>query len=259
MHAMTEGYIVPAAHALGTADEQLLPAHPQYRQILDQVRAHLAGEGLPTCNGVRGTLPLGHGFAGSTALALLHLGADAAGSAGTTLASAEAIVSRIDGQIHGFAPSGVDYHSVAAGEAGYFGPDGWRPTRSPPRLSASALLMRDDSDWPLSETRHKVVAAADKLVPIARHLCSALRTRAFLDYQALFDYAVQLRRINIYLPHAATIVDHALRYGLVAKGVGGLTNKAVIIVWRPGMPVPMRGRILRELRSHGADATLWRI
>jgi hypothetical protein len=220
--------------------------------VLDQVRTRLTEDGLPTCGMVRGTLPLGHGFASSTTLTLLHLG-------GHPAESVKSIVDGIDKQVHGFPPSGVDYYSIAAGKAGYFGPGGWRPADRPRRLAASAVLVRDQSDWPLSETRGRVVAAADKLIPIANHLCSALRARAILDYQALFDYAVQLRRIGVYTPRAAAIVDHVLGHGVVAKGVGGLTNKAVIIVWRPGMRLPVRRRILRELRSYGADAVLGRI
>ena len=259
MHTMTEGYIVPAAHALATLEEHLLPVHPRYQQMLDQVRIHLAERGLPTCSEVRGTLPLGYGFAGSTALALLHLEGNVVGSAGIALASAEAIVRQIDWQIHGFSPSGVDYHSIVTGKAGYFGPGGWRPVQRRPELAASALLVRDPLDWPLSETRCKIVAMADRLIPIARYLCSVLRARAILDYQALFDYSVELRRVNIYAPRATAIVDHALKYGLVAKGVGGLTNKAVIIVWPPEMPSPVRWRILQELRSYGVDGAIWQI
>lgn len=192
------------------------------------MRLRLDADGLPTCTAVRGTLPLGHGFASSTALTILHLG-------GQHRECAEAIANRMDQGIHGFTPSGVDYWSITAGHSGYFGPAGWRSIANSYRLNASALLVPENSYPDLAETCNKINGAADGLIPIARYLCATLRARHVLDYRALFDYAIYLRQIGAYLPRAEAIIDHVLSRGLVAKGVGGLTNKAVVIIWPPEM------------------------
>jgi hypothetical protein len=251
MHSMADGYIVPTTQALATPDEREFPVHPEYRQERDSVRFLLANASLPTCSMVRGTLPLGHGFAGSTALTILHLG-----SCGQDY---ETIVNHVDRQVHGFAPSGVDCKAIRVGRAGCFGPVGWRSVWRAPCLAISALLVPEASGQDLAETRNKVIASADALIPIAQYLCSALTERNVLEYQALFDYALRLRRIGIYLPRATAVIDHALSGGIVAKCTGGLTNKAVIIVWPREMKSTTRIRILTELGRYGPDLILPRI
>lgn len=252
MHSMTEGYVMPTKYALATPDEYLLPVHAGYQSALDRVRMHLADAGLPTCTGVRGSLPLGHGFASSTALTVLHLGA-------RSQEYSEDIVHRVDEAIHGFTPSGVDYWSITAGSTGYFGPAGWRGDPDSCRPAVSALLVPEPARADLADTRDRVTRAADRLVPIARHLCAALRSRNVLDYRALLDYAICLRRLGVYLPRGTAIIDDVLNRGLAAKGVGGLTNKAVIIVWRPGTPLSEQESVLAELQQYSPDEILPRI
>jgi hypothetical protein len=252
MHSMTEGYVMPSDLALATADEYAFRLHAEYQPALDRVRLQLDRDGFPTCTVVRGNLPLGHGFASSTALTILHLGAQ-------RREGAEAIAHRVDQEIHGFTPSGVDYWSITAGHSGYFGPAGWRSIASSYRLAASALLVPENSYADLAETRNKINLAADGLIPIARYLCATLKARHVIDYRALLDYAIYLRRIGAYFPRAEAIIDHVFSRGLVAKGIGGLTNKAVVIIWPPGMRPSEQGKILDELGQYNPDAVLPRI
>lgn len=252
MHSITEGYVVPTEHALATPDEHVLPIHHEYQPRLDRVRYQLELAGLPTHAAVRGTLPLGHGFASSTALTLLHLEKG-------RHKHPEDIVRCVDREIHGFSPSGVDYWSITARRTGYFGPDGWRSASNSYRPAASALLVPEDSSANLAETRNRVIRVADSLAPIARYMCSVLRARNVLDYRAMLDYADCLRRAGVYLPRAEAIIGQAAGHGLVAKGIGGLTNKAVIIVWPPAMKPSEQKSVLAELRQYGPDAVVPRI
>jgi hypothetical protein len=249
MHDLTDGYVLPTRQALATWDDSDLPIHPSYDYRVDRVRQMLSQLGMPTCDKVRGTLPLGHGFAGSTALIALHLGS---GSQPIT----EVLASKIDREIHGFDPSGVDYWSVNAQAPGFFGPAGWRSAPKAEKFAASALLLPEARPWPLSETRDRIRSIANRLAPIARHLCAVLRAQKNLDYQALFDYAVELSRAHVYGPRAATMVDHLVQRRLAVKGIGGLTNKAIVIVWPAEMSMPERLSMLAELEQCGPDGVL---
>lgn len=252
MHSMTEGYMIPTVQALATPDEEKIPIHADYYPELDRVRIMLKTLGLPTCAAVRGTLPLGHGFASSTALTFLHLGT-------RRREYAEDVIRQVDREMHGFSPSGVDYWSIISKRAGYFGPTGWRSAPDSYRPAVSALLVPENSQVDLTTTRNRITRAADTLIPIARYLHATLETQNTLDYRAMLDYAMRLRRIGVYLPRAEAIIDHMTSLGLVAKGIGGLTNKAVIILWPPEVQPTEQGCILAELSQYGPDTVLPRI
>jgi hypothetical protein len=246
MHGSAEGLIVPSRLALATADEFGVQPHGDYRAERDWVRLHLSRMGLPVQTGIRGELPLGHGFAGSTALTLVHLN-------GWAAADIAAVAGRIDHILHGFPPSGVDFAAVVAGAPGLFTAGLWQPMPSVRIPDLSAVLVPAPGRFPLSATRERVLAVRERLAGPARHLCARLRRTDEIDYEGLLEYAVRLQAVGVYTRQATAVVGLFLACDVVAKCVGGLTNKAVIVVWPPQMGREARLELLRKVSRLAPD------
>ena len=223
MHRHAEGYVVPTRQRLASPDETTVCAHPRYDPRLDSVARRLREMGLPTHPGIRGDLPLGFGFASSTALAVLHLS--------LTGRDHRAPVDEADRSVHGFPPSGMDFESVKRQEAGFFGPAGWRDADRVPLL-CSAFVPPDRLAMSFHEVWRRVVDRADDLTRLVAHLTRGVETAGELDRDALFDYSALLATLGVYSRSAQDVVALLLSRGVPAKATGGLRNKAVIAFWR---------------------------
>jgi hypothetical protein len=216
------GLITPSLLYLADGDDNSASTHPDYDPKLDSVRAMLTRDGYPTTPVIRGNLPFGYGFASSSALALLHIGT---GVSENVLR----IVDRTDQAIHGFIPSGVDSGFHVRKRAGLYRSGEWLDS---PELSLewSCALFPKERRLTLPQAREIIRARRAGLVPIARALTQGLLESGYLSHDALLDYAWELFRTGAYTAEAARIIDLALRQGVVAKGIGGVYDKAILFL-----------------------------
>lgn len=251
MHRETAGCVVMTRTFLADGGEASIAVHPTYRPDADLVAQRLKEMNLAVTRPVRGALPLGVGFASSTALTLLHL-------SGTRVRRLREVSEIIDWQVHRLEPSGVDFEAISRQRAGLFGTGQWRDV-TPEPLDISAVLPADRSSLSLREAGGRVTAHAQRLVPIARRLAAGIERDGALDYPALVEYCQVLAAAGVYTPAAASAVEYALGQGAAAKAVGGLVNKAVIVVWPAGTAAATRRDVLARLASMGCPTLAERI
>jgi len=78
-----------------------------------------------------------------------------------------------------------------------------------------------------------VEALAPELVPLADTMTEALLATGTFDLADLTVYSQLLAESEIYSEHQARLVLDASRAGLVAKSIGGLYNKALVLIGDP--------------------------
>lgn len=222
MHERTWGYVAPVPMALTDGGA----AHPSHHPDSDDVAAILSRMGLDVLSRVGGDLPLGQGFASSTALALLHLGDQVPDSIRAD------IVKMIDWMHHGFMPSGLDYASVASQSPGLYLAGDWEPA---PELELNIAFVEvpPGPRRPGSLTRAAVDGHSDRLAPLADLMTGTIRNHRHVSVDVLTDYAESLFDADVYNTEQRTLIEAALAGGIVAKGIGGLYNKAVLLSGEP--------------------------
>jgi hypothetical protein len=178
--------------------------------------------GLRTESSVSGDLPFGLGLASSTVLAFLHLN----GQADTV--DHQQIVNFLDWIQHGFRPSGVDYAAIQAQSPGFFLRGCWRP--GPPCPVACVIAALPPApDRPPGQTLSVMQAIAPRLRPVAVRLTQQLEATGELSFDDLGEYCLLLSKSGAYSQPQQALVAAALSQGIVAKGVGGLYNKAMLL------------------------------
>lgn len=234
MHRHAAGYVFPAPYwlAAGAAGR---PAHPAYARRLDMTATLVGGVGLRPLDAVSGTLPLGLGFAGSTVLTLLHVGDQLPPDRAMVLAR------YVDRIVHRFAPSGVDLCSVRRQRPGFFRAGGWRDAPEL-RFEHGYWLPPPGPPRPLPQVRAAVHAAGSALARCADRQTRYIDAHGRLDRDELFAYAELLAGCDVYAPAQRRLIERALANGVIAKGIGGLYNKAVLLIG----PEPARSRVVAE-------------
>ncbi len=223
MHGGTWGLIVPASLYLGGADEDELPAHADYSPELDGTAALLRSWGYECKSEIRGNLPLGAGLAGSSILARLHLEKLPPGEV-------KGMVDRLDREIHGFEPSGVDSTFALRQEAGLYRQGQWSSVGEIAPYSSALFRFPKEGRGTLPAVRRLIDENRARLASIAGQLTEAVRSQGALDLEALWEYAAELQRLGVYGPRVDNFIRQVLSSGLIAKGVGGLRDKAVIVM-----------------------------
>jgi len=139
------------------------------------------------------------------------------------------IVDMVDRQHHGFEPSGVDSGYYLRGRGGLYCHGNWIDVRAQP-LSWRCALVHKEKALCLPEVRELVAKRSRQLVYLAEEMTNALRDGQDLPLRPLFDYAVELFELPIYSAAASGLIGRALDHGVIAKGIGGLYDKAVLFL-----------------------------
>lgn len=218
MHECTWGYVAPVPMALTDGE----PNHPCYCPEDDEVAALLSRMGLHVLAHVGGDLPLGRGFASSTALALLHLGDQVDASLRPS------IVRIIDWIHHGFMPSGLDYFALTTQSPGFYLAGNWESAPAL-RLNIAFVEVPPGPRRLGALTRAAVSARLDQLAPLADRMTCTIRENGEVNIDVLAAYADCLLGADVYSPDQRALIEAALAEGVIAKGIGGLYNKAILL------------------------------
>lgn len=222
MHGTCEGLVVPSSHVLASEDETRVPLHPDYAPRHDSVALLLAQHGIRCKNTFRGTLPLGYGLGSSSILCRLHIGTQ-------LVHEIPRLIDAIDAVVHGFAPSGLDSGWVQRQRPGLYMDGCWRDIPKP-SLQLSLMFLEKECGCSLAETRARVLQVADDLAPLAEQMSHGLLTSGAIRYDYLLRYSEVLAAAGVYATGAQHLVTHMLSYGIATKGVGGLYDKALLVI-----------------------------
>ncbi|MFJ1491672.1 hypothetical protein [Capnocytophaga canis] len=222
MHGTISGLIIPSNLFLDTVNCGNI--NSLYSKKKDNILPIIEKMGIKPCHTLYGNLPLGYGMAGSTALSLLHL------SNIKDLELKKRIVHEIDKEIHGFIPSGIDFESCIRQEYGlYSTASGWQ-TIDPLPISYSLFKFPKEKKMSLNEVKKKILSEKDLLIPIQNELNSIIRTKGTINFSLLKKYSKILLSIGVYSNKASVFISTLLRQGIIAKGIGGVYDKIVLVI-----------------------------
>lgn len=216
---------VPTRQALAFGDDAAPHDLTQTYDIeLDDIGPELVRLGFVSQvrAGIRGDLPMEFGLASSTALALVHLGRREG-------AEVEEAIAQVDGAANGFPPSGADSAAVRAGEPGVFGLETWSPLSI--ALPEGSHLLLPEKDRLSDKLRPTLAmrAARPILEPLIRSMVDRLERGGGLDLDGLLDYARVLLDEDVYSQAQAEVIRPLLDRGIVAKGVGAMYDRAILV------------------------------
>jgi hypothetical protein len=225
---------------LGTAEHANMSECQGYDPKRDKVAALLRARGFATQSKLAGNLPLGYGLAGSTVLAFLHLHDQ------VPVEAAVQIATECDEIIHGFPPSGVDAMACLRQRGGFYHKRQWADTDLP-RFEYTLALFPKLTFRPLAEIQATIGSNGRLLWPLADQLTNRVVSAGELDYEVLLEYCRVLLNLRVYSPVACEVVRACLNQRIVAKGIGGLHEKALLVI------SPQRGQqetdVMRVLSS----------
>jgi len=249
MHAHAGGYLAPTPMYLqGTADLAANPAVWDAGQ--DTVREWVRRLGLDVLDNISGTLPLGLGFAGSTVLQLLHLREQVNDE--TRLR----IMTILDWMAQGFQPSGADQAAVLAQKPGFYLRDAWQEAPALP-LNGVFVAVAGAATMPLRKVQSVLRPFLNRLAPIANALTEGIITNGVLDEERFAEYCRVLAHAGIYTAQQRAVVESAHSAGLSAKAIGGLHNKALLVLGpdleRFVAELPDSCRVVGDLRAPGTS------
>jgi len=218
MHNLSEGLIIKSKYFLETNGTIL---HP-YNINIDSVAMYLSQQGFQCTPKLFGNLPLGFGFGGSTILNFLHLHSN-------NVNDKKSLINEIDRKIHGFEPSGLDYSFCERQLDGLFLSGNWHTVsfNMPDYTIALPLKERGKS---LKDVKDKIVES--ELHSIVTVLNTCLKKSNRLNFDLLMDYAIELANLKVYNNSTQLIIQYLLKNKIIAKTIGGIYDKALIIVWR---------------------------
>lgn len=226
MHGRSWGYVSPTPMYLrGTRDTT--SAGGTWNAEADEIARLVERLGLRPLPAVEGDLPIGQGFAGSTVLALLHVGDQ------FRAAERRRVVNFLDWLSHGFEPSGLDHDSIVAQTSGFYRRGEWRPANP---VHLDGLFIRSGSPGTISlrETQSRIERVAGRLVPLADLLTKGIADDSELRMDVFADYCLALSRAAVYTDEQMELVEQASSHGLLAKSIGGLQAKAMVVVGDSG-------------------------
>lgn len=222
----TCGFIFPANLVLATGDTVGLPIHATYDASLDQTARILARHGYRIQRRICGDLPFGLGFASSTVLAALHLGPN------SSFDKARLVIQECDREIHGFEPSGMDFMSISSQTSGFYSKGNWSQFKLSSFFPYSIVKLPPERLLSLSEVE-LIISRSDKyLIEIANRMTRGIQSTGSLDYDAILEYSRALSDLSIYSQVAKTFIDNLLENDVAAKPIGGLYDKAIIVLWK---------------------------
>lgn len=219
MHASTWGYVAPVPMYLASTQANEIG----YCADKDSVANLVRQMGCNIAPSISGNLPFGYGFASSTVLALLHLGEQLKSQ------DLKQVVRVLDWIQHEFEPSGVDYLAIRSQAPGFFVRGRWRPAPSCP-LPYIFCGVQSGPTRPPGATKAMVDQLVPFLSPIADRMTAQLSTYGRISTGDLLSYSRILYESGIYSEQQNVLIGKAISRGIAAKGVGGLYNKAVVII-----------------------------
>ena len=224
MHEKHTGLVIPSSMVLGTFEEKDLPVHESYDPNRDLIRKCLQRRGFKTESMIRGDLPLGYGLASSTVLAFLHMGPNAA------VLESLPVVNSCDEMVHGFPPSGMDSWACLYQVPGLYSAEGWRDVDLSP-IPYTLLLFPPAPLVHLEKIRALVKSQSTRLGSLSDAMSGEVAESGMLNLNKLLEYSGVLLKLGVYSPQVEAFVAAMLKKGIVAKGIGGLYNKAVLVLW----------------------------
>jgi hypothetical protein len=219
MHTSAWGYVAPVPMSLITGT----PGQTGYCPSKDGTANLLRQMGFNVVSSISGDLPFGQGFASSTVLAMLHLGNR------LNERDQRQIIRVVDWIQHGFEPSGVDYYAIRAQAPGFFARGKWRPAPAFP-LSCVFCAIKPGPERQPGNTRAIISGLLPTLSPIAENMTRQLASSGRISTDDLFSYSRQLYDADVYSLDQRDLIARALALGMPAKGIGGLYNKAVMLI-----------------------------
>ena len=218
------GLIIRSNMYLSRFVDNVYETHPSYNYSKDMVASILERHGVFTQRRLCGNLHFGYGFASSTVLTIIHAYDQLDDE------SLRLYTKMIDACIHGFTPSGVDTESCLSQNDGLYYDNKWQDIEIVP-LQYILFGLKRESEVPLMSIKRKMQKNSDLLINLSNILTKTLVSKKYLDYNIFYKYCKALREINPYSSIAGSFIKDVLGVGLPAKCVGGLHNKAVMVVF----------------------------
>lgn len=173
-----------------------------------------------TKNTIYGNLPLGYGLSSSTVLTILHLNS----------IFKKGLIQKIDKVICGFSPSNLDYTSIIKQETGVMSPKGWISFNKL-RICYSLILVPKEKLYSLKNIFPKLQEKLNLQISLTTNIFQYLIDNTKINYEMLYDYCKVLNSCNIYSKNSKYIVEDLLFAGVCAKCVGGLYDKALLVIY----------------------------
>jgi|GEM_PF-5813607 len=191
--------------------------HFSYNPEFDKTLAFLNELKIQITNAIKGNLPLGYGFSSSTILSFLHLG---------DTDNIE-FVNNIDHKIHGFKPSGLDATYCFRNKGGLYGMGKWLDCKYPEQ-NWDCILLPKEKNMNLADVQKGIQKRKNNFLKLITQMNKSINRNEF-PLNSLFDYSVELQSSNVYSENASRVIDYILNKGIVAKCIGGLYDKAIIL------------------------------
>lgn len=212
-------YCIKSKLFLSNSDTDSNFVHPTYEQGRDETIPLLRDAGVFNLGNIYGNLPFGYGLSSSTILSLLHMNS----------AHRRDLVVSIDKAMCGFSPSELDYTTITKQENGVLGFGKWQPINDF-HPTYSLITIPKDKKRKLPEVIKNLSTTLEKQIEITKNLFLELATKNVLNYDLLFEYSNHLLSCDVYSEKAKEIVTALLQKNIVAKCVGGLYDKAILVV-----------------------------
>jgi hypothetical protein len=224
MRASTCGLVIPSQLHLATSEHINNLVHEKYDHSNDEVARYLERRCFATKSKLYGNLPFGFGLASSTVLAFLHLHPT------KSISESIPIVNECDHNIHGFKPSGVDTASISRQAPGLFSIRGWEDIHVT-SFPYTLVFLPAERERTLAEIKRRMNEGAASLTRIADDLTNQTISTGRLDYTLFLKYTRTLFIHSVYSKVATSFIATFLNSGIAAKAIGGLYDKAILIVW----------------------------
>lgn len=187
----------------------------------DGVLKHLKENNLNYSNNIFGNLVLGYGFASSTILCFLHLKNN----------SSKNLIKSIDKQINHFTPSDLDFTSIIKQENGLFDNNSWTNINLSD-FYYSVIIIPKERKKSLSEIQQKIKVTEFLQADISSKLTKELLQTDKLNYELFLEYCKILFECKVYSLLAMEITSYLLSLDIATKCIGGLYDKAILIVYK---------------------------
>ncbi len=238
MHSTAYGLIEKSNLYLATGEHDEVQNHPQYDVAKDIVARYIEAQKIKVYPGVKGNLPIGYGLASSSVLSFLYLYP----LYGNQIFQ---MINNIDKSIHGFEPSGLDAGFCCRQENGLYKDGEWIDV-SLTRHNYSLVLFSKEKKMTLSEVQKRVMANSNNLKKIADVMTNLIIKNNHIPYDYLQYYANELSDCDVYSNQVKEYVGYMSSKNIVAKGVGGLYDKAVIVIWPDNISKSVKLELIKE-------------
>lgn len=244
MNGVTRGLVLRSRGFLASKNERCVPEVADYNLERDEVAALLRRWGLPVQPGLRGNLWQGCGLASSTAASRIYLTA-------MGVPDMRPLMMKVDRVLHGFEPSGLDVECILRQRDGLYGDKVWQDVEvsTPARTLVS---FPKEGLRTLGDILAVLEKATERLARLADAMTARVLSERFLPFAEMVEYAGALAALRIYSSTAQEFVEWSLAAGLAAKGVGGLYDKALLLLWPDHANEALYSRVWQEAVRRGA-------